>query len=145
MSTFLVTWFLWFKSDICCFQYCTYRNYFAFELESLKCKVCNKYFFMSKEMRVHGSEKRPNMDIQSSRGVLTAHQASIFVQKHHHWSYSQEIRVKDMTSLERVTLMMYAGKSLNHNNVNASLFLESLSVNIRVTIHEVYITRKFWS
>lgn len=73
---------------------------------------------MSKEMRVHGSEKRPNMDIQSSRGVLTAQKTSIFVQKHHQWSYSQEIRVKDMTSLERVTLMMYAGNSLNQQNCN---------------------------
>lgn len=53
------------------------------------------------------------MDIQSSRGVLTAQQTSIFVQKRHQWSYSQEIRAKDMTSLERVTLMMYAGNSLN--------------------------------
>lgn len=48
-----------------------------------------------------------------------------------------------MIFLERVILMMYVGKLFNYNNVNVFLFLESLSVNIRVIIYEVYIIRKF--
>lgn len=92
--------------------------------------------FMQTERKVYGSGKKPNMDILSSKGVMTVLKTFTIVPIPRHWSWHREIRVQEKNFSGRVILMTYAG---------IFLLIQSwlkLSCSLKRTQHD-HINRKF--